>query len=551
MNWGCRNEQKGRGKGFAAVPLWSPAMHAGRLLAGLCLLASLCACGSGGSDGGGASEPPPSDRTPPQLLMTSPADGAVDAAVQRTLVAAFSEALEPETLDTASFVVTDGLGNPVEGRVAWDKQARLAIFTPDLPFAPAAGYSARLTSAITDPAGNPLTPAAWTFSTIAPVSAFDEANFWRDEGGGAAPVVTNHFRTGKGAILLDTGAVALAREVTSPPVFDFTLGGNESLKLWLYLPQVAEDHQLFLELRQSGTGNYAWTSLPSLDVDGWYCLTRTRADFHPVGGFDWRLPIDTINLELTAPVVRADIRVYVDVLWIGGRDFPSAAIVFDDGYKSDYTEVFPVMRTHGMTSTSFVNTGYIGYFFALELPQMEQMYGAGWEFANHTDTHYGLTEISTVEWLANLAAADQWLEMEGYLRGRYLLSYPYGEYATLDRQTVDDEIRAAGIVAAHTALSYPLETGSGRINPLRYPTTIELGSATSLGAAKTAIDEAIRFGHSVVICGHEIVDGPAEPYKWSRDDFAALIDYLALKREAHLLRVPSFGELHAWLAPAP
>lgn len=554
MNRGCRNGRKCGGQGAASAHLWSPIVLAGRLLVGLCLLSSLCACGSGGEDsggtgGGGGSEPPPSDCTPPQLLMTSPADRANDAAVQRTLVAAFSEALAPATLDTASFVVTDALGGLVPGHVAWDKQARLALFTPDLPFAPAASYTARLTAVITDLAGNPLAPAVWTFNTVTPVSAFDESLFWRDEGGGTVAVVTDHFRTGHGAILLDTGAAALEREVSSPPVFDFTLGENESLKLWLYLPQVAEDHQLFLELRQSGAGNYAWTSLPSLDVDGWYCLTRTRADFYTQGGFDWNLPIDTINLQLTAPVVRADIRVYLDALWIGGRDFPSVVINFDDGYKSDYTEVFPVMSNHGMIATSFVNTDYIGYLFALDLPQMDQMYGAGWEFGNHSATHYGLTEISPAEWLANLTAADQWLQGEGYLRGRHLLSFPYGEFATLDRQTIDDEIRAAGIVAARTAISYPLETGSGRINPLRYPATVKLGSDTSLAAAKNEIDKAIRLGHSVVISAHEIVDGPPGSYKWNRDDFTVLINYLAQKRDAHVLRVPSFGELHAWLAP--
>lgn len=481
--------------------------------------------------------------------MTSPANGATDAAVQPTLVAAFSEPLAPESVNTASFVVTDTNGAKVPGRVAWDKQAGLALFTPDRPFAKATCYIANLTATITDPAGNPLAPAAWTFTTIAPVSDFDEPLFWREEGGTTAAVVTDHFRTGNGAILLDTGPAALAREVTSPPGFDFTLGADESLKLWLYLPQIAEDHQLFLELRQSGTGNYARTSLNSLDIDGWYCLTRTRADFLLQGAFDWNLPIDTINLQLTGLPVRPNIRVYLDGLWIGGRDFPSVVINFDDGYKSDYTEVFPVLSSHDMTATSFINTGYIGYSFALDLSQIAQMSAAGWEFGNHSSTHYGLSEIPPEQWLANLTAADQWLQGKGLLCARHLFSFPYGEFATRERQTLDDEIGAAGISAARTSISYPLETGSGRINPLRYPATIKLGSTTSLAAAKSAIDNAIRCGSSVVISAHEIVAGPSGTYTWNRDDFAALIDYLAEKRAAHALRVPSFTALHAWLAP--
>jgi len=549
MDRDCRNQHKCGGAGCASASRRRSIMFAVRFLAGLCLLVSLWACGGGGGDG--VSEIPATDHTPPQLVITSPADGAGDAAVQRTVAAAFDEDLDPATLDSSSFVVTDELGAPVVGRVAWDAQARVALFTPEAPFTPAASYTANLTSAITDRAGNPLAPAAWTFSCVAPVSDFDEPSFWLDEGGSLAAVVTDHFRTGTGAILLDTGAAALEQQVTSPPLFDFTLGPDESLKLWLYLPQVAEDHQLVLELRQSGVGNYARTELPALAVDGWYCLTRTRSDFQLQGLFDWGQSIEAINLRLTAQDLRADVQVYVDALWVGGRDLPSVALTFDDGYQSDYTEVFPVLSEQGMTATSFLNTGFIGYFYALQPPQMDEMYGAGWEFGNHTANHYGLTEIPPEGWLSDLTAADDWLQEAGYLRGRQLLAFPYGEFATVDRQTIDAEVRAAGIAAARTVYSYPLETGSGRINPLRYPATVELRTDTTLAEAKGAIDDAIRFGHSVVIYGHEIVAGPPGPYKWNRDDFAALIDYLARQRGAHLLRVPSFGELQAWLAPAP
>jgi peptidoglycan/xylan/chitin deacetylase (PgdA/CDA1 family) len=557
MDQGCRYEQKCGVVSYASASHHRSIMLVGRFLAGLCLLGSLCACGGGGGDG--VSESPPTDRTPPQLLMTSPADGASDAAVQRTVAAAFSEDLDPATLDTLSFVVTDALGGTVPGRVAWDEQARLAFFTPEVPFDPAASYTANLTSAITDLAGNPLAPAAWTFSSVAPVSGFDEPAFWLDENGNPAAVVYDHFRTGQGAILLDTGPAGFVRQATSPALFNFTLGPDQSLKLWIYVPQVAEDHQLILEFDQGGTADYALTELPALAVDGWYCLTRTRADFDLGGGFDWDRPIDTITISLTGyPQTRADILVYLDALWIGGRDFSNAVFTFDDGYRSDYEKVFPVLEAHGMNATSFIITGDIGqgYDDVLELSQMNQMYAAGWEFGNHTATHYGLYTdvpdiISQEGWLADLVEADGWLGEEGYIRARNLLAFPYGEFATLDRQTLDDEIRATGIGAARTVYSYPLETGSGRINPLRYPATVELGPDTSLAAARAAIDDAIRFGHSVVIYGHEIVDGTPGFYQWNRDDFAALIDYLALQRDAHLLRVPSFGELHAWLDPAP
>ncbi len=85
---------------------------------------------------------------------------------------------------------------------------------------------------------------------------------------------------------------------------------------------------------------------------------------------------------------------------------PSAfALTFDDGYRTVYTEAFPVLAELGMTATVFVGTGAPARApLAGELPpmggrpmltwsQIREMHRAGIAFGAHTLTHPDLTRL--------------------------------------------------------------------------------------------------------------------------------------------------------------
>ena len=67
---------------------------------------SLTACSGGG--GGGA---PDADTTPPAVISTAPANGADNVAASSTVSATFSEAMDPATLNTSTFILKDGGNN--------------------------------------------------------------------------------------------------------------------------------------------------------------------------------------------------------------------------------------------------------------------------------------------------------------------------------------------------------------------------------------------------------------------------------------------------------
>jgi len=101
------------------------------------------------------------DTTPPTVASTSPVADAIDVAVSTVVTATFSEAMDASTITTSSFTL-DG----VAGSVSYDSGTYTATFTPDANLAYSTTYTATLSTAITDAAGNPLASAySWSFST--------------------------------------------------------------------------------------------------------------------------------------------------------------------------------------------------------------------------------------------------------------------------------------------------------------------------------------------------------------------------------------------------
>jgi hypothetical protein len=134
---------------------------------------------------------PASDATAPTVMSTNPLDGAIDFPLNRNLVVEFSEGLAPSSVNSSSFIVTDGITS-VAGAVVYAGTS--VTFNPTNDLAANTLYTATLTTDITDLAtpANPLaTDYVWSFTTDAVVAA------------GPAPV--NLRTAGNFVILTKTG----------------------------------------------------------------------------------------------------------------------------------------------------------------------------------------------------------------------------------------------------------------------------------------------------------------------------------------------------------
>lgn len=123
------------------------------------------------------------DTTRPRVILTIPATtipGPTDPVPTNTAITAvFSEDMDPNTISTSTFIVRGPGTTLVSGSVSYS--FRTAIFTPTVVLATSTTYTATITMAATDLAGNALAgnqaplPApsdyVWTFRTGAPVVA--------------------------------------------------------------------------------------------------------------------------------------------------------------------------------------------------------------------------------------------------------------------------------------------------------------------------------------------------------------------------------------------
>jgi hypothetical protein len=130
---------------------------------------------------------PPADTTPPTVLARTPASGQAGVSVATNITATFSEAVAG--VGASSFTLTPQGGAPVAAGVTYDGATRTATLNPNVDLAPATTYTAQLTGAIADLAGNALAPLSWTFTTAAPADTTAPTVTSTSPAGGATAVV--------------------------------------------------------------------------------------------------------------------------------------------------------------------------------------------------------------------------------------------------------------------------------------------------------------------------------------------------------------------------
>lgn len=104
------------------------------------------------------------DRTAPTVTATTPTPGETGVARNSMVSAILSEAILGSSVTTTTFTLTPAGGSAVAGTVT--TSGTTATFTPSAPLEFGTTYTARLTTGVSDLAGNGLAEAhTWTFTT--------------------------------------------------------------------------------------------------------------------------------------------------------------------------------------------------------------------------------------------------------------------------------------------------------------------------------------------------------------------------------------------------
>jgi peptidoglycan/xylan/chitin deacetylase (PgdA/CDA1 family) len=149
---------------------------------------------------------------------------------------------------------------------------------------------------------------------------------------------------------------------------------------------------------------------------------------------------------------------YVDCLRTGAKAPPkSVVITFDDGFKNNYTEAFPILKRNGYTATIFLSTGQVGgkstwerHPSIPELPMLSwdeitEMSDYGIWFESHAHRHCFMSQLSEDE--ARQELMESKAKIEG-ATGRKVnfFCHPYGDWSERTKQLVKE----CGYLAAFT-----------------------------------------------------------------------------------------------------
>jgi hypothetical protein len=106
------------------------------------------------------------DTTAPTVILTSPVNMATGVPLNKRINATFSEAMDPSTISTVSFIVTGPGTTPVKGTVSYNAATHIATFVPLNTLAPNTTFAARITTAVRDLSDNALASTfIWSFTT--------------------------------------------------------------------------------------------------------------------------------------------------------------------------------------------------------------------------------------------------------------------------------------------------------------------------------------------------------------------------------------------------
>jgi peptidoglycan/xylan/chitin deacetylase (PgdA/CDA1 family) len=115
----------------------------------------------------------------------------------------------------------------------------------------------------------------------------------------------------------------------------------------------------------------------------------------------------------------------------------TVVITFDDGSVDNYTEAFPVLRSHHFPAMFFIISSFINKPEFLSLEQIKEMQKNGMQLGSHTRSHAYLPDVSHEQLLAEIK--DSKTDLERVLaQGIDYLAYPVGGFNEEIKQIVKE-----------------------------------------------------------------------------------------------------------------
>lgn len=315
---------------------------------------------------------------------------------------------------------------------------------------------------------------------------------------------------------------------------------------WVYVPDTTNlaTITIYISSTTDLSKNFAIARDVSKIRNGWNFLSIDRNSWSNTGTDAWtntmvrlRVRVDSIANQTTAASF--------DSLYTNIYARPKVLIIMDDGRTSAYTQAYAYMKTYQMVGTVGVNSANVGTAGWATLAQLQEMYAAGWDMANHSADHPHLTTQRSEQQLTEMTLVTNYLQANGFnlARGGRHFIYPYGEY---DSNALAN-IPTAGFYTARSIITENQATIMG-IDNTKLLYAKELSQSISITTAKAYVDNAIATGSTCILFAHLIVTTPGVSTEWPIADFHTLVDYVAHYRDANILDVMTISQWYNGLS---
>lgn len=179
------------------------------------------------------------------------------------------------------------------------------------------------------------------------------------------------------------------------------------------------------------------------------------------------------------------------------------SLTFDDGWRTDYENVLPVLEEHDAVATHYVLTGYLGRPDRLTADMLVALAAHGSEIASHTVSHPDLTTLSATDLRTELSAPKPALAALG-LGPTTNFASPYGAYNANTVAAIAREYRSHRTTDVGYNVKDTFDVYALKVQNIRATTTPQEVDAWAAQAAATR--------SWLILVYHDVSDPPASIY---------------------------------------
>jgi peptidoglycan/xylan/chitin deacetylase (PgdA/CDA1 family) len=211
----------------------------------------------------------------------------------------------------------------------------------------------------------------------------------------------------------------------------------------------------------------------------------------------------------------------------------SVVIMMDDGYESQYTRGYDILKRYGMKAAISVIPAAVGNAGYMNYQQLAELYMAGWDMMNHTYNHIELKGLGAEQQAEQISQGAEWLRGRRLARGSDILIYPGGQH---DESTID-AIKKTGVAAARSLKSVWSTALGCTFEDVEICNVI---SGLSLENIELSIDKAANNRSAVVLVLNKI-EPETDDTRMQTDEerLESIIEYIASKDDELDVITPS------------